>query len=183
MLAPNGRGRDVPHPVPDLVSMAVGVGCGPASVIASLNFDRTIRGHNDVSKVIWRAEPDAHDYPAPASYLSLVASSAQVSDLIEALKAATCRALQGPDKDMLRASGLALLTPDNRHVAADLAKVHNNKALSPVLLIRGDLTAGVALQIADGYHRVCASYHLDENTDIHCRIANHPGHPPNAATH
>jgi len=22
------------------------------------------------------------------------------------------------------------------------------------------------LQIADGYHRVCASYHTDENTDI-----------------
>jgi hypothetical protein len=22
------------------------------------------------------------------------------------------------------------------------------------------------MQIADGYHRVCASYHTDENTDI-----------------
>jgi hypothetical protein len=29
----------------------------------------------------------------------------------------------------------------------------------------------VPLQIADGYHRVCASYHLDENTDIPCRLA------------
>ena len=28
-----------------------------------------------------------------------------------------------------------------------------------------------ALQIADGYHRVCASYHLDENTDIPFRMA------------
>ena len=112
-----------------------------------------------MGKVIWKAEPDAHDYPAAASYLSLVAASAQVSDLVEELKAAPIEHYKA--KDMLRASGLALLTPDNPHVAADLAKVHNNKALSPVLLIRGDLTAGVALQIADGYHRVCASYHLE----------------------
>jgi hypothetical protein len=29
----------------------------------------------------------------------------------------------------------------------------------------------VPLQIADGYHRVCASYLTDENTDIPCRLA------------
>jgi hypothetical protein len=28
----------------------------------------------------------------------------------------------------------------------------------------------VPLHIADGYHRVCASYYLDEDTDIPCRI-------------
>jgi hypothetical protein len=26
------------------------------------------------------------------------------------------------------------------------------------------------LQIADGYHRVCASHHVDENTDIPVKI-------------
>ena len=45
------------------------------------------------------------------------------------------------------------------------------KALSPVLLVRGELREDIALQIADGYHRVCASYHLDENTDIPYRMA------------
>ncbi len=45
------------------------------------------------------------------------------------------------------------------------------KALSPVLLVRGELREDIALQIADGYHRVCASYHLDENTDIPFRMA------------
>ncbi|MCK9878140.1 hypothetical protein MXD59_20615 [Frankia sp. Ag45/Mut15] len=45
------------------------------------------------------------------------------------------------------------------------------KALSPVLLVRGDLMSGRALQVADGYHRVCASYHTDENTEIPCRLA------------
>jgi hypothetical protein len=26
------------------------------------------------------------------------------------------------------------------------------------------------LIVADGYHRICASYHLDEDADIPCRI-------------
>lgn len=126
-----------------------------------------------MAKVTWKAEPDAHDYPAAASYLSLIAPSAQVSDLVERLKVSPLEHYKA--KDMLRASGLALLSPDNPHVAADLAKVKDKKALSPVLLIRGDLARGIALQIADGYHRVCASYHLDENTDIPCRIADRSG--------
>lgn len=127
-----------------------------------------------MSKMIWKAEPEAHDYPAAASYLSLVASVAQVDDLIEQLKAALIEHYKA--KDILRASGLPLLARDNPHVAADLAKVKDNKALSPVLLIRGNLVHTITLQIADGYHRVCASYHLDENTDIPCRLADQP--PP-----
>jgi len=34
-----------------------------------------------------------------------------------------------------------------------------------VLLVRGQ-----PLLVADGYHRVCASYHLDENADIPSRV-------------
>jgi hypothetical protein len=122
--------------------------------------------------VSWKAEPEEHDYPAAASYLSLLASTAQVSDLVARLKSSEVEYHKA--KDMLRASGLPLLGRDNAHVAADLKKIANNKALSPVLLVRGDLLGGVALHIADGYHRVCASYHVDENTDIPCRIVDHP---------
>jgi len=78
-------------------------------------------------------------------------------------------------KDLLRASGLALLPTDNVHVASDLAKVANGERLSPVLLMRGDFRRGVPLTIADGYHRVCASYHLDENADIPCHLVDHKG--------
>jgi len=52
--------------------------------------------------------------------------------------------------------------------------VKGGKRLSPVLLVRGALERGFPLQIADGYHRVCASYHLGENNDIPCRIAELP---------
>ena len=41
-------------------------------------------------------------------------------------------------KDLLRASGLALLPVDNVHVASDLAKIKRGEPLSPVLLVRGD---------------------------------------------
>ena len=42
--------------------------------------------------------------------------------------------------------------------------------LSPILLVRGAADGSTPLQIADGYHRVCASYVTDENTDIPCRL-------------
>jgi hypothetical protein len=36
--------------------------------------------------------------------------------------------------------------------------------------VRGDLHTNRPLVVADGYHRICASYHLDENADIPCRV-------------
>ena len=46
--------------------------------------------------------------------------------------------------------------------------------LSPVLLVRGRAAAGTPLVVADGYHRICASYHLDEDADIPCRLVDAP---------
>lgn len=119
----------------------------------------------------WKDAPQEHDYPAAATYLALLAAPSQVAALLEALRAAPEQACK--TKDILRAATLPLLPADNPHVAADLRKIRDGKALAPVLLVRGDLHAGVPLQIADGYHRVCASYHTDENTEIPCRIAAH----------
>ena len=50
--------------------------------------------------------------------------------------------------------------------AADLLKVSSSQSLSPILLLRGNDKH--PLIVADGYHRVCASYWIDENTDIPC---------------
>ncbi|MCM3884189.1 hypothetical protein [Frankia sp. R82] len=125
--------------------------------------------------VRWKNDPEEHDYPAAAAYLGLLAGPEEIDVLVGLLRAARTRHWKA--KDILRASGLPLLPVDNPHVAADLHKIAGRKALSPVLLIRGDLTSGRALQIADGYHRVCASYHTDENTDIPCRLVD-PGTRP-----
>jgi ParB-like nuclease domain len=120
------------------------------------------------SAVLWGNEPDEHDYPAAADYLALLATAEQISAIVAALKQAPV--VHKKAKDLLRASRLALLPKDNPHVQADLKKIKKGKKLSPILVVRGDLNTGVALQIADGYHRVCASYYTDENTDIPVRI-------------
>jgi hypothetical protein len=117
----------------------------------------------------WGQAPEEHDYPAAARYLNLLLGPAEVKQLVAGLKAAPLEHHQA--KDLLRASGLALLAVDNAHVAADLAKVKRGSKLSPVLLVRGDARHGTAMLIADGYHRVCASYHLDENAQIPCHLA------------
>jgi hypothetical protein len=128
----------------------------------------------------WGKEPDEQDYPAAADYLSLL--------LPETAARATVKRLEGAPlvtrkaKDLLRASRLALLPENNPHVKGDLRKVAQGKPLSPVLLVRGALATDVALTVADGYHRICASYHLDENADIPCRLVDlAPGTAPRRA--
>ena len=112
----------------------------------------------------WKDRPEPHDYPAAESYLSLLIGTTSATRLVEALSSET--GLQHyAAKDVLRAAGLPLLPPDDAEVAADLAKVKLGKKLSPVLLVQG-----IPLWVADGYHRVCASYHLDEKTPVPCRI-------------
>jgi hypothetical protein len=122
-----------------------------------------------MATVAWKNEPDEHDYPAAGDYLALIAPTEVVTQLVNSLRSA--EVIHQKAKDILRASGLALLDVDNPHVASDLKKIRKGTELSPVLLVRGDLASRRALQIADGYHRVCASYHVDENTDIPCRLA------------
>lgn len=120
----------------------------------------------------WKNEPDDHDYPAARDYLSLVATPGRAEALAKALEAAPL--VRRKAKDLLRASRLALLGETNVHVGEDLAKVHKGEKLSPVLLVCGDFSADVPLVVADGYHRICASYHLDENADIPCRLVENP---------
>jgi hypothetical protein len=120
----------------------------------------------------WKDEPEEHDFPAAAAYLSLVAPADAVKQIVDALRSA--ETIHRKAKDLLRASGLALLPPENVHVRKDLDKVADGKALSPVLLVRGSADAAIPLQIADGYHRICASHLIDENADVPCRLVAWP---------
>ena len=122
--------------------------------------------------VQWFDEPEDHDYEAAAEYLSMLAEDASAAAIVNAMK--TAKPVYRKAKDILRAARLTLLPPDNPHVRADIEKIGKGKKLSPILLVRG--SAADALQIADGYHRVCASYLTDENTAIPCRLVSW-GHP------
>ncbi len=120
----------------------------------------------------WTQTPDPDDYKAAADYLSLLLPTATVEAAVQRLRGAPMVIRRA--KDLLRASGLSDLSADNPSVARKLKDLKHGKLLSPVLCLRGDLHAGADLTIADGYHRVCASYLLDEGADIPCRLAEMP---------
>jgi hypothetical protein len=58
--------------------------------------------------------------------------------------------------------------------ASDLKKIKEGKKLWPILMVSGDLGRGIPAMVADGYHRVCASYYADESIDIPLRLADAP---------
>ena len=114
----------------------------------------------------WMSDVEEKDYPAAASYLSLIYSPEQVADIIAKLKLAGL--VQYKAKDIFRASQLSLLGVSNSHVEKDRKKILKGKSLSPLLLVR-DLTVGKVV-IADGYHRLCAIYEFNEDELIYCKI-------------
>jgi hypothetical protein len=120
----------------------------------------------------WQSEPDNHDFPAAKTYLSLIAEPSLAEKLMKLLERAPTSTYEA--KDLLRASRLPLLEETNRHVAIDLDKVKRGEKLSPILLIRGRFVKDRDLVVADGYHRICASYWLNENSPIPCRIVDVP---------
>ena len=117
---------------------------------------------------IWKEGPEAHDFPAAFDYLTLLVEEPLARKLVARLRKAPT--VHKKAKDLLRASRLALLPRDNFHVASDLRKIKKRKALSPVLLVRGNAALDLPLVVADGYHRICASWYRDENIPIACRI-------------
>ncbi|WP_335972866.1 MULTISPECIES: hypothetical protein [Streptomycetaceae] len=113
---------------------------------------------------VWKKDPEEHDFPAAADYLELLLPPEQAQDAVRRLRAVPTTSRKA--KDILRASGLELLSARNPHVAHDMKKAVLGKKLSPVLLLRGR-----PLLIADGYHRVCAIHYLSEDLEVPCRLA------------
>ena len=116
-------------------------------------------------KIKWLNEPEEQDYPAALSYLSLIYSEKVARSYVKELKGTAISKFKA--KDIFRASGLSLLGISNTHVEKDRQKVKSGKELSPLLLVRD--TANGKVVIADGYHRLCAVYTLDEDAVIPCK--------------
>ena len=114
----------------------------------------------------WLSEPAKHDYTAAESYLSLVFAATTVAKYVKKLRQA--RMTEFKSKDLLRASALSRLGVSNSRVERDREKINKGTQLSPILLVRDSRNA--RLIIADGYHRLCAVYSLDEDASIPCRI-------------
>ncbi|MGV9412273.1 hypothetical protein ACWDOP_20345 [Nocardia sp. NPDC003693] len=123
-------------------------------------------------QVTWKSKPDEHDYPAAADFLEMLGEPDVVETAVEELRAAPI--IHKKAKDILRAAQLEILPAYNPYVRRDLTKIMAGKALSPILMVRGDFRRGVPAQIADGYHRVCAIYYTDENILIPVKFASLP---------
>lgn len=130
-----------------------------------------------MGKVRWLNKPEDHDYTAAADYLELIAGPA-VQQLTRkmAANAASGLVINKHAKDILRAAQLELLDADDPYVLKDLKKIKTDIAVSPILLVRGNFAVGRPLVIADGYHRVCASYHHDPDTKVRAVLVDYDGH-------
>jgi hypothetical protein len=120
----------------------------------------------------WAEKGEDEDFAAAEKYLSLLCSDAKAKAIVKSLRSS--KPVEHAAKDLLRAAHLPLLPSDEGHVAEDLKRIQKGKALEPVLLVRGDIAAGLPLIVADGYHRICAVCYFDESAPIPCRIADIP---------
>ena len=120
----------------------------------------------------WLPTPADKDYAAAARFLRLLMPDAAASSLAEALRHGALTRQRA--NDLLRAAGLPLLPPTDTEVAKDLKKLKKGTPLSPVLIVRGDLKNARDLTVADGYHRICASYHVDPDVEVPCQTVDLP---------
>ena len=116
--------------------------------------------------ILWLASPADKDFPAAVSYLSLSCATKQAKKLVAALRVAAPE--QREAKDIFRASGLPMLGTSDHHVEKELTHIRKGDALSPILLVRDEARGRVV--VADGYHRLCAAYAVDQDALIPCRI-------------
>ena len=128
-------------------------------------------GHGEVTvnnkvDIKWLAAPEAQDYPAAKAFLSLIYDKKRTKTLVRALRATAVAHFKA--KDIFRASRLSLLGVSNSHVEKDRKKILVGDKLSPILLIR-DAAHGKVV-IADGYHRLCAVYSLNEDALVPCKL-------------
>jgi hypothetical protein len=112
----------------------------------------------------WEDRPQTHDYAAALNYLTLQFTTATAKRLIK--QARQARRIERAAKDILRASNLPLLAAEELHVAEDLKRIRKGKPISPIILVQGDLAKGRTFVIADGYHRMCAACHANEDAPV-----------------
>lgn len=112
----------------------------------------------------WSPEVKESNYSGATNFLNLVYPFDIVPTLILKLNVQSLREFEA--KDIFRASKLNLLPKDNFHVKVTTSFIDNEIQISPILLIKDK----GKLVIADGYHRLCAIYHYNENSLIQCQI-------------
>lgn len=118
------------------------------------------------AQIRWSNQPDKEDYAAAETYLSLILPKKEASKLVKKLKKA--KTIKYHVKDVLRASALPVLPARDSLVKEAHKKILAGKRISPLLLARNIPTGRMI--VADGYHRLCSVYSMDEDAELPCKI-------------
>jgi hypothetical protein len=117
-------------------------------------------------QVKWLGKPTHGDYVSAETYLQLLYGPKKARKWAAALEDAEIAKFAA--KDVLRASA----TPISEVQAFDWVKqqqaIAQGKQLAPILLVRRD--NGGHLIIADGFHRLCAVFCVDQEALVPCKI-------------
>lgn len=106
----------------------------------------------------WADTPSADDLADAAHFLTLLGGS---------VSGHAPSAVYYPAKDLLRAAGVSTPLPrDSAGVKKYLDRYRRGTEINPCLIIPGDVIAAIPLLIPEGFHRVCAAYHLAEDTPV-----------------
>lgn len=116
-------------------------------------------------KVRWLKDVEPHDFDAALAYLSLRFDERRAARMVKLLRDASVTTRRA--NDILRACDRPALGVEDPGVARTLRRTRRGRRLSPILVVSFHTGA----DIADGYHRVSAAYHLDPFGDVPLRIA------------
>ena len=121
-------------------------------------------------QINWRDEPKYKSFVEAQEYLDIFGLGREVRRFNRA-SSKTMKA-----KDILRVTGQTPAKPKDPHVKKKLKQMQKGKKIQPVLLIWVDGALGPKPQllIADGFHRISAAFHLDEDTEVHTLLAGKP---------
>jgi predicted Ser/Thr protein kinase len=114
----------------------------------------------------WLEDVVDDDYTAAGSYLSILYNAEQVVKVIARLREAAV--VEFKAVDLLRASRLPTLDASEPNVKKERKKILKGESLSPLLLVRDEQNGKV--EIADGYHRLCALNDYNREAAIRCKI-------------
>lgn len=114
----------------------------------------------------WLDEVLDADYTAAESYLSILYHAERVAKILARLKEASV--VEFKAVDLFRASRLPALDASDPNVKKERKKILKGTCLSPLLLLRDEQNGKV--EIADGYHRLCAINDYDPEAAIRCKI-------------
>ena len=111
----------------------------------------------------WADQPQKDDYTAAERYLSLVLEKAIAQGHVKRLRGAAVTQFKA--SDLFRASGLGY---SDAQVKRERKKILAGKKIAPLLLVRDSERSKVI--IADGFHRMCAVFSLDDEASVPCKL-------------